>query len=205
MKKSIINVGVLVIGLLTGSIWVLAQADQTPTHSSPKMDTAQVPSVAEREEDWIMSESDPFIEMERMHRELERLMHSRAWGSAYPAGHLTSHGYLEPRIDLEETAQELVLRCDLPGLDKDKISITLKNDVVEIQAKREIVHEDKQDKKGTRFYRSERSVGSFYRVIPLPVHVDQKNVMASYDNGVLTLRLSKVVKEEDKGIQIPIN
>ncbi len=203
--KKIVGAGILIVSLLIGSILVLAQADQNQSHSSPRMDTTQLPSVSDREEDAMMSELDPFIEMERMHRELERLMHSRAWGSPHPRGHLTSHGYLEPRIDLEETTQELVLRCDLPGLDKDKISIKLKNDVVEIQAKREIVREDKQDRKGTRFYRSERSVGSFYRAIPLPVHVDQKNVKASYQNGVLTLRLPKIIKEEEKSVQIPIN
>jgi HSP20 family protein len=65
-----------------------------------------------------------------------------------------------------------------------------------------VIQEKKTDENGARVYRSERSLGSFYRAIPLPTRVDAQNSKATYENGVLTIRLPKLLKEEEKGVQI---
>ncbi len=94
--------------------------------------------------------------------------------------------------DTIETEKSYIYKMDIPGVNKEDISLSINHDVLEVTAQRS-QEEEVKDKKGVR--RTERYYGSFYRAIPLPQDTKQE-VDATYKNGVLTLIVAK--EEESK-------
>jgi HSP20 family protein len=103
-----------------------------------------------------------------------------------------------PPMDLAETEDQLVLRADLPGLEQGDIEIEVKDNVLTISGERKAEHE----KKGEGYHRIERSFGRFSRSLGLPRGIDPKSVTASFENGVLEVRMPK--PEERKATRIEI-
>jgi HSP20 family protein len=90
-------------------------------------------------------------------------------------------------MDLVERDGNLVLRADLPGMDRDDIDIEVKDRVLTVSGERKYEHEDKRE----GFYRVERSFGRFSRALRLPRGVDASAVSASFDRGVLEVTVPK--------------
>jgi len=103
-----------------------------------------------------------------------------------------------PAMDLAETEDQLVLRADLPGMERDDIDIEVKDNVLTISGERKAEHE----KKGEGFHRIERSFGRFSRSLGLPRGIDAKSVTANFENGVLEVRMPK--PQERKATRIEI-
>ncbi len=103
-----------------------------------------------------------------------------------------------PAVDVAESAQELTVRAELPGIDpKDlDVSVTGNQLVLSGEKKESSEHNDKN------FHQSETRYGSFRRMITLPEDVDTENVDAQYSNGVLTLRLKKTSPTPHKRIEV---
>jgi HSP20 family protein len=101
-------------------------------------------------------------------------------------------------MDLAETDDQLVLRAYLPGMERDDIDIEVKDNVLTISGERKAEHE----KKGEGFHRIERSFGRFSRPLGLPRGIDAKSMTASFENGVLEVRMPK--PEERKATRIEI-
>lgn len=97
-----------------------------------------------------------------------------------------------PLMDMEEKDNAYIVQVDMPGLDKDKIDITVRGEILTIQGQRETVN---QEQAGS-YYTQERSYGSFSRSLRLPGPVDEVNIKAEYKNGVLLITLPKIEKEE---------
>jgi len=100
--------------------------------------------------------------------------------------------YLEPSVrrpfvDVVETDKEVVATAEMPGLEKEDIKINITEDRLEISA--ETKHEEEKKEKG--YIYKERRAGSFYRAIPLPSPIDPDNAKASYNNGVLEIKMPK--------------
>ena len=95
------------------------------------------------------------------------------------------------KTDIKEEDGKFVLEADLPGFDKNDISLDVDNDILTISAERHSEHEDK-DKQGN-YIRCERSYGNYSRSFDVSA-IDSEKITASYDNGVLTLDMPK--KEE---------
>lgn len=108
-------------------------------------------------------------------------------------------GFFEPEIDLTETQSEYIVRCDLPGVDKDEIEVSVKGNYLTISGSRDI-----KRKEGIYYYQERRS-GYFQRTILLPGLVAEEGVKAEYKDGILVIRLPKreSIKEwEPKKVQI---
>ena len=145
---------------------------------------------------------DPFEEMEGMQQTMNRLFHdsfSRGLrgrgdlaGSPYPSGHHALS--YNPDVDTNETAKEYVMRVDLPGIERDRINVKVENNQIIISGERET--EKEESKKGSGFYRSERSFGSFLRSIPLPADADVNGMTAESMKGVLTIRIPKLAASQ---------
>jgi HSP20 family protein len=101
-------------------------------------------------------------------------------------------------VDLYEEADRLVARVDLPGVAKDDVKITLKDEVLTITAER---REPKRPE-GSTLYRNERIWGTFQRSLYIPIAVKADEVHAAYRDGVLTVTMPKA--EEAKPRQITI-
>lgn len=129
---------------------------------------------------------DPFLEMERMQQHINSLFrHSLNSLMRGPSGGFPQ---FEPDADIQETKNEYVIKMDLPGMEKDKINVEVKDNLLSVSGERKT--EKEQQNKG--YYRSELSYGSFSRTIPLPGDVNSEKVTAEYSNGVLTVKLAKL-------------
>ena len=112
-------------------------------------------------------------------------------------------GYLEegewsPLVDVLDKKDKIVVRAELPGVDKKDVKITLNDNILNI-------HGEKKEQKETKkedYYFCERIQGSYSRTIALPVEVDSKKIKASFKNGVLEVILPKAEKLTTKEIEI---
>lgn len=107
-----------------------------------------------------------------------------------------------PTVDLAEHAADYVVKVDLPGIDKDNISITVNNDLLTIQGVRQSETETKDEDNG--IFKQERSYGSFARSLRLPGPVDDSRIAADYKNGVLTIKLPKAPETPAESKKIAI-
>ena len=93
-----------------------------------------------------------------------------------------------PVLDLTENTEEFVVRLEVPGVHKENQDINLTGDLLTIQGRRELMNEVS----GETYLRREREVGKFVRKIRLPVQVVEKEVKATYQDGLLVIHLPKV-------------
>jgi HSP20 family protein len=103
-----------------------------------------------------------------------------------------------PALDVVETEDHFVLRADLPGIDEDAVKVELEDTVLTISGERKAEHEDKRE----GYYRLERAAGSFARSITLPEGVDPDAIEASFDKGVLEVRVPKPEQRKPRRVQI---
>ncbi|MCS7229148.1 MAG: Hsp20/alpha crystallin family protein [Candidatus Kryptonium sp.] len=105
-----------------------------------------------------------------------------------------------PRVDISETDDEYIVRAEIPGVNKDDIKITIKENMLTISG------EKKQEKetKNENFHRIERVYGSFSRSFTLPSAVKVDKVEAKFKDGVLTIKLPKVEEAKAKEIEIKV-
>jgi len=90
-----------------------------------------------------------------------------------------------PDIDVFQRHSDLVIRADLPGLTKGDVKVDVTEDAVTIQGERKQEHEE--EKGGV--YRSERSYGSFYRVVGLPEGAMTEQAKATFKDGILEVTM----------------
>lgn len=106
-----------------------------------------------------------------------------------------------PRIDISDTDREYVVEADLPGVEENDLDISVsKNGLLTIKGKRESADEQKK----RNYYRMERSYGSFERTIALPDNCDSDKVDATFQNGILLVKISKREPAEGEIKQIKI-
>lgn len=116
------------------------------------------------------------------------------WDSTIPYTFDTS---LVPHTDIYEENDQLVMKTELPGINKEDVNITLQGDRLTIKAeKKEVVVED------AACYARERQYGQYFRSVTLPFPVKEDKVSAIFENGVLELRLSKAEESKAKKIEI---
>lgn len=103
-----------------------------------------------------------------------------------------------PPIDLLETADKVVVKAEVPGVDPKEINISVQDNILTIKGEKK----EEKEEKGKTFYRMERLHGSFSRSIDLPTSIDVNTIAAEYKNGVLEITMQK--KEEVKPKQISV-
>jgi HSP20 family protein len=105
-----------------------------------------------------------------------------------------------PSMDLVETDEHFVLRADLPGLTEADVSIELEDNVLTVAGERKAEREDKEE----GFYRMERSFGQFRRSLTLPEGVDADQIAATFDKGVLEVRIPKPEERKPRRVAIRV-
>lgn len=106
-----------------------------------------------------------------------------------------------PQVESFQRGDQFVIRADLPGLKKEDVDIELTDDSVVIQGERREEHQE--DREG--YYRSERSYGSFYRVIPLPEGAISESAKASFNHGVLEVTVQAPPREVSRRRRVEIS
>jgi HSP20 family protein len=105
-----------------------------------------------------------------------------------------------PQIEISQHNSELFVRVDLPGLNKDDVKVDLTEDAITIQGERR--HEHEEERQGV--YRSERSYGHFYRVIPVPEGAKTDQAKASFKDGVLEITMPAPAEQATRGRRLEI-
>jgi HSP20 family protein len=136
---------------------------------------------------------EPTREVDSLQSEVNRLFDG-FFGNGSP----TPKRRWVPAMDLAETDDQLVLRADLPGLERDDVQIEIKDAVLTISGERRAEHEEKSE----GYHRVERAFGRFSRSLTLPQGIDADDVAADFDNGVLEVRIPK--PEERKPHRVAI-
>jgi HSP20 family protein len=103
-----------------------------------------------------------------------------------------------PALDVWENETEVVYAFDLPGIPEDAISIEVKDETLSVSADRVKTEEAAEN----GFHRFERRFGSFARAVGLPQGVDQEQISARYENGVLEIRVPKPVEAKPRKIEL---
>lgn len=116
------------------------------------------------------------------------------WDSSKP---YTFETGLVPHSDIYEENDQLVMKTELPGISKEDVNITLQGDRLTIKAEKKEVVVD-----AAACYAHERQYGQYFRSITLPFPVKEDEISATFENGVLELRLSKAEESKAKKIEI---
>ena len=93
-----------------------------------------------------------------------------------------------PTLDLVENAHEFIVRLEVPGIPKENLDVNLTGTLLTVQGRRELINEAA----GETYLRREREFGKFTRTVRLPAPVVEKEVKATYEDGILMIHLAKV-------------
>ena len=152
---------------------------------------------------WKRYLRDPFDELRRMEEWMDRVFRE-TWVPYYMERQALPKAAEElaetatPFIDIKEKEGELIVNADMPGVEKEDITINIRGDTLEISAEKKMEKEEKEE----GYIRRERRYTKFYRAVPLPAKVNKDTVKASLKNGVLQIELPKLAEEEVKKIEV---
>lgn len=146
----------------------------------------------------------PIDEMERFFERMEQ-----AFEDFVPRGWLTPFRWQRPwwrralapmearlpSMDLIDRDEEVVVRAELPGVDKDKLDVSLTDGALTVRGS--TGYEEKGD-----YYRCEIGRGAFSRTVSLPAAVDSEKAKAKFQNGVLEITLPKVEKAKRRAVKV---
>ena len=142
---------------------------------------------------------DPFRDMITMKDRMDRLFEdslNRFRGEAEDMAHST----WSPAVDIYETADDIIIKAEIPGVNKKDISVEVKDNSLYLKGERKFKKEVKEE----NYHRMERSYGSFCRIFSLPTSVKQDEIKAKFKNGVLQISIPKVEEETEKSVNIDV-
>jgi HSP20 family protein len=142
---------------------------------------------------------EPLRELSTLQNEVNRLFNT-VFDAPVSGGQGTPLRRWMPAMDLVETPDHFVLRADLPGLTEEDVSIELEDNVLTVSGERRAEHES--EKGG--YHRVERAFGAFSRALTLPKGVDPEAISASFDKGVLEVRVPKPEARKPRRISIAV-
>jgi len=149
---------------------------------------------------WMMPVDPFFSDLERMRSEMERLFNLAA-----PVGNL--RGVVRgtfPAINIGETDENVIVYIFAPGIDPDKVDLTLEKGILTLAGERDTSKDIGENPDPQGYHRRERFSGKFRRIISLPESVDPDKVSAKYSNGILTVTIGKREEEKAKKIEVAV-
>ena len=122
-----------------------------------------------------------------LHDEMARFFADYFWASTG-----TSSAYLNPVVDLVDTAENIQVQVELPGINREDVEVILKNDSLIIKGEK---REEKEEKGDDRYY-MERRYGRFSRTLTLPSGIKGDRAVVKFADGVLRITLPKTDEEK---------
>ena len=110
----------------------------------------------------------------------------------------TVAGAAWPAVDVHETPEDVVVTAALPGIKPEEVEITLTGQMLTLRGEFKAAENVEEG----RYLFQERRYGTFHRQIQLPIRVQGDHAQASFDNGLLTLRIPKADEVKPRQIQI---
>ena len=139
---------------------------------------------------------DPFRDLNMLQDRMNRLFDDA--GSTWRTDEPAATTSWSPSVDIFETEGEIVVKAELPGMDRKDIQLNLENNVLSLRGERKFQKETKDD----NYHRIERSYGVFSRAFSIPASVDEERIRADYKDGVLKIVLPKKDQAKPKQIKI---
>jgi len=142
----------------------------------------------------------PFEEMDRWFEGFFPRGWMRPFHTGWPSwselgAHLEARA---PKVDVIDREEEVVVRAEVPGVDKDDLDVSVSDSAVTIKGKSK---QEEKEEKGD-YYRCEISSAAFARTVPLPSNVDTEKVTACFKDGVLELTMPKIEKARRRSVKI---
>lgn len=148
--------------------------------------------------------ASPFELMRRFSDEMNRVFEDFGLSARETPRGLSAGGSQvtrwSPTIEVFQREGNLVVRAELPGLNKDDVQAEVTDEGLVIHGERKSEHEERRE----GLYRSERSYGQFYRLIPLPDDIDAEQVRAQFNQGVLEITIPIPEAQKQRRRQVPI-
>lgn len=138
---------------------------------------------------------EPYRGLSSLHDQVNRLFNDTVLRGQSDESSLTTWA---PAADIYETANELVVKADLPDVNEKDIDVRVENNVLTIRGERKFEKSVNEE----NYLRVERTYGAFSRSFSLPNTVNTETIHATYKNGVLTVNLPK--REESKPRQVKV-
>ncbi|MBW4615236.1 MAG: Hsp20/alpha crystallin family protein [Desmonostoc vinosum HA7617-LM4] len=141
-----------------------------------------------------MARWNPWQELNTLQRQINRLFDEEMLPSAFAERNLTQ----VPAAELQETAEAIHLKLELPGIAAKDLDLQVTDSAVYISGERK--SELRIEDKGV--VKTEFQYGKFQRVIPLPARIQNTNVKAEYKDGILHLTLPKAEEEKNRVVKV---
>jgi len=138
----------------------------------------------------------PFVDdFQALQERINRIFSDTAF-SRFPAEE--AMGAWAPPCDIYEDGDNIIVKAELPGIDRNDIDVQVENNVLTLRGERKREKEVRSE----NLCRTERSYGTFSRSFTLPVSVDTGRIKAEYKDGVLHVTLPKVEEAKPRKIQV---
>lgn len=140
---------------------------------------------------------NPWREMELFHRPYKNMFDE----SLFPASWWNDEsgmGLWDPAVDIYDDNDKIVIKAELPGMDKKDIDIDLKDHILTLKGERNYENEKKEGS----YYHRERTFGKFQRSFRLPVDSVADRIGAEFKDGILTIEVPKAEEEKPKKIAV---
>jgi HSP20 family protein len=138
----------------------------------------------------------PWDEMEHWFDEFGRrgwlYPFARVWPEVFPFEGKT------PRVDILDREKEVVVRAELPGVEKDDLDVSVRGHSVTIRAHAK--HEEEKEEE--KYYRREMRYGEYQRTLELPETVDETQAKATFKNGILELVFPRTEKTRQRSVKV---
>jgi HSP20 family protein len=170
-----------------------------------KKEEATMAEKAKEKETKAIAPWRSFTDLPRWEREMDRMMEDffgRRFRPLWPERWFRTEGVdlSVPAVDLFEEKDDIVVKAEIPGMDKDNIEVNLSDHTLTIKGEKKKAEEVKEKD----YYRAERSYGSFIRTLELPKDVHADKVKATFKNGVLEVRIPKTEEAKAKEIKVKV-
>jgi HSP20 family protein len=143
---------------------------------------------------------NPFSLMRRLSDEMDRAFASSLGLPSWGRHTGEQESLWAPPVEVFERDNNLVVHAELPGINKDDVKVEVTDEGLAIRGERKREREEKRE----GYYRSERSYGHFYRMVPLPEGVDPEKAKAQFKDGVLQIEVPLPPSAQRKHREIPI-
>ena len=141
---------------------------------------------------------DPFRDLLSIQDEMNTLF-NRAYGERSGESEQRQRSWA-PALDIAEQKDAYVVQVELPGVKPDELEITLEDGLLTIQGERQFTQESTEQ----QFHRIERRYGRFRRSITLPTQVQADAIEASFEDGLLTVRVPKAEEAKPRKINVQV-
>jgi len=141
---------------------------------------------------------DPFRDVAALQDRINRIFND-SFGRSRDLDDEVSLYDWRPPVDIYETSDGIALKVELPGVNKDDVSVEVKDNVLTLKGERLLDPEIKDE----HYYRKERSFGKFNRSFSLQEPIKPDLIKAGFKDGVLTVEVPR--PEEEKPKQITVN